>query len=748
LSINAAIPWSLSHYIPLNGFHPLYRALLDQAPSTIKVSAWDNVALSKRLAEDPNLQVALTMAARENARLSKQADAKDLGSRHHDIVSPTDRVLLDLLAGDIEFHHTAPFPSFKRPFILHCESFAPIFFPFSRQGSGNFSGQKDIREYFKEIFSNPLCLGVFSHMPETLESLRKFFPYGEIEEKLINSRVGLSERAFEASLVRRARKKTIPTSGDVSFLFVNSQNQNIENFFRRGGHLVLRFWKIYRQSGHTGTLLLRSIKPDDRMLMEHGVDKVFLNAELKKSIIWEEDYLNEGEVNRLMAHAHFFLLPSRSLHSASILQAMTLGAVPVVTDTLGTSRYISDGEHGLVLQGVMKEIWTTDPHTGILFDQNDVPRPLEDAVVTQLAKKVIGLLESPDAYRMVREKAMDRVREDFSGKKFSQDFWRSVSSLYDKHLENASRRSAAPIELSNFVSDCLLSKKDLPRVFESATQPVRRLFTGMSVVWEFGGSFVHAYGSPDMKLDYWSPLFSYFEKKSPQLKFVKELEDLEGCFLELREKNDRRFRKRFIGFISRKLVAFPILHRIAFFILNLARSLYRELRRHRHFFNLRRRLAPYIHFISPKIKAGPGDREVSLIMQGIGGYNIVKYRQKIYAIPQGEGEFSLSKARKGGYTSILTGFTFNQVLRKIRRTAHRGKTQGILVGKWNPEPELVLEGFHEFNIVRIGHVFYAVRQSEGALDVRELTASRKFSRISATSLAEVKRRISMEVTST
>jgi len=54
--INVAVPWSLSHYIPLNGFHPLYRALFDNRPENIIINALDNVELSQILRGNSELR--------------------------------------------------------------------------------------------------------------------------------------------------------------------------------------------------------------------------------------------------------------------------------------------------------------------------------------------------------------------------------------------------------------------------------------------------------------------------------------------------------------------------------------------------------------------------------------------------------------------------------------------------------------------------------------------------------------------
>ena len=109
------------------------------------------------------------------------------------------------------------------------------------------------------------------------------------------------------------------------------------------------------------------------------------------------------------------LLPSASLHSVTIMQAMALGAIPVVTDTIGTSTYVLDDEDGIVLKGVRKARWFRDPHTDIEFDHFSPDSSLDATLLAQLTTRVLALLQSPDAYERIRSRAMDRATTDFSG---------------------------------------------------------------------------------------------------------------------------------------------------------------------------------------------------------------------------------------------------------------------------------------------------------------------------------------------
>ena len=162
--MKVAVPWSLSHYIPLNGFHPLYRALFDHAPTEISLEARDNVKLHRHFAshrKDRNLVSTLATSH----RLDSEAMASEtIAHGYSSYFYPPDKVLTEALSGDVEFLHTAPFPSLSRPFVFHCESFAPVFFPLAQQGHGSFDKLEELRTHYRRIFASPLCLRhLFAH---------------------------------------------------------------------------------------------------------------------------------------------------------------------------------------------------------------------------------------------------------------------------------------------------------------------------------------------------------------------------------------------------------------------------------------------------------------------------------------------------------------------------------------------------------------------------------------------------------
>ncbi|MDC8448513.1 MAG: hypothetical protein LV473_09155 [Nitrospira sp.] len=635
--MNVAVPWSLTHYIPLNGFHPLYRALFDHAPKNVTLSAWDAAKLHRRFRSDAKVLEALLCKVRAEEHRSSRLASKSVARAYEEYLWPPNKVLETELMGDIEFHHTAPFPSLQRPFIFHCEMFAPVWFPFSQQGSGVLDRTEEIREYYRGIFASPLCLGVFSHVPETLQSLRQFFSDPCIDHKLFPSRIGLSANAvFDLTLPRK------PSLQYTRFLFMNSANQYPSNFFRRGGHIVLRFWKEYLAEGRDGLLMLRCAKPSDEDLKEYGVDISLVRAQTGRSIIWGQDYLANHEMNALMAGAHFFLLPSESLHSASIVQAMMLGAIPVVTDTVGTSVYVTDNENGIVLKGMRDAMWYRDASTGILVDRYRRIPDLDNSMVTQLTTRVCALLDRPDVYWDMQSRMISYAHNQFSGQAFSDHFWNAVSALYQRYHESSVQRSSIHNQEQLSLLDCTVRSDEWARIFESPPHQMLRINTGYGVVWEVGGTLIQAHGDPPFEPNDWSVLAQYCSAGAPQVTFAHTLEEFGGQYLGFSLSPCRNRIYELAEWISGILKPHPVLHRQAALI-------WRKLHRY------------YVYFMLRLMKPKMADFDVELVREGISGYNIVRYLDRYYAIPQSEGAFIPAKVEFGGYSSCFSADSLKEI---------------------------------------------------------------------------------------
>lgn len=646
--MKVATPWSLNHYIPLNGFHPLYRALFDFAPANADIYAWDNVKLQKFIEKDDRIRAHLLgMIKKENKSNSR---TKSIKHKYENFFNPTSRFLTRILPGDIEFHHTAPFPSLTRPFIFHCEAFSPIFLPFAQQGDGKYNDHDELKSYYGSILANPLCLGIFSHIPETLLSFERFFDNPTISDKLKLSRIGLSEKAFIDFSNSNGPIRNTPR-----FLFINSAHQNPANFFKRGGHIALRFWKEFRAAGREGQLVLRCDKPTDSLLRDKGVDPAFVQEETGKSILWAQGYLANHEVNALMESSDFFLLPSASLHSASILQAMNAGTIPIVTDTLGTSVYVQDGQNGLVLKGMREAIWKQCDATGILIDNySNITHTLDESLSRQMWSRVNELLDRPDALAELRNRMLERVRHEFSGQAFACQFWNDVQTLCLNYDFSALETESQPSKIQMNV----IMKEDWARVFESVPQPVRRVFTVDGTILELGGTFIHVQNNPQLRLEDFSVFQKYLDPAAPKLNLKYNINDLIENLLLKEDPRGKFKRSKIRSWASRKLAPYPGLHSFAHHravqVIQVKRSFNLLMKRSFNYWKVR--------FTKPS-----ETEDIELVAQDIDGFNIVRYYHLFIAFPSTEGVFDIERVRKRAYSVTQISYSFDKATKKIMK---------------------------------------------------------------------------------
>jgi glycosyltransferase involved in cell wall biosynthesis len=541
--LNVAVPWNLSHYIPLGGFDPLYRALFDHAPPDINLVAWDNVRLHRHFADSPADRERVSGLADSYRR---EIDGFEPGTIARCCAShfyPPDRVLTDALEGDIEFHHSAPFPSLTRPFVFHCESLASALFP---NGEARLEKPDELRAHYGALFKHPLCQGIYSHIPETLQDFSRFFADPAIDEKLFNSKIGLSRLGVNPGILPPRRPVDRPR-----FLFIAPAHEAPADFFDRGGHVVLRFWKEFCGTGRQGTLILRCRRPDNDALTGHGVDCAFIQSEIGRSVVWTEAYASNDDINALMADAHFVLLSGALLQSAFILQAMTHGAVPIVRDAPGASVFVTDRETAIVLQGA----------------GNDALPEIAGSLVAQLVEHVLALLEKPEAWHALSHRISERARTQFSGEKFAAEFWQAVMERARRAGKPASRSSGI-IELTRRLRNCTLDYSRMwPRVFESSAQPVRLLDTGTSRIFELGGAVVQISGNelaahePTVLAD-WSVFAPYDNKGAPKMSFANSLVDLEP-YLPGAGNRDNALTRHLRNWASNALIPFPGTHSLA-----------------------------------------------------------------------------------------------------------------------------------------------------------------------------------------
>jgi hypothetical protein len=404
------------------------------------------------------------------------------------------------------------------------------------------------------------------------------------------------------------------------------------------------------------------------------------------------------------------------------MQAMTLGAIPVVTDTVGTEVYLDDEQHGVVLRGVRAAIWHIDNNTGILVDVYGRTPSLDSSLVAQMTSRIFLLLDTTDAYQQMSSRMMKHARQRFSGDSFSKDFWSALLVLYKAYRASASTPTTLPNKTIHSLRDCTLKGDRWGCVFESMTQPVRKISTGQVIVWELGGAIILAHGNPSKELNYWSVFDRYFSPNSTELTFVNTLVELDGTYFPYPEGIRRDENSEFVMFISRSLTPFPNIHSFSASML--------------------KRLLHYRKYLERKLINSKLEPDIELMLHSVSGYNIIRYHHKFYAIPQSEGAFVPDKALSGGYSSSYSGNTVDKVLKKIA-DASKKALQPTSNNVDLASAQLIVEGFLGYNIIRFEDKFYAILQREGAFEYDKILSKSYTNSFSGTSLAEVQEAITM-----
>ncbi len=517
--LSVAAPWTLIHERLANGCHPLGRSFFDFSPEYIKLNVIDNVKLQHRF-DTCNISESFVKEVMDNFIKLKKFPSNSINKIYEDFFWPPNRAMATYMPGDIEFIHTLLYPSMTRPYVFFLESIGPMFHPFSSQGGGIIQNQTVIRHFYRPMLESPLCLGIFSQLSETCLNVKKFFSSPVIDGKVFKCGLGISEKSFYDQKIRDIDSLKSPR-----FFFMNSAHQNSGNFPLRGGHITLRFWEKYISQGRTGLLIMRCEKPTAETMIKYGINADFLRNQSGKTIIWLENYLDTKNMNTLLANVHFFLLPSVALHSASIMQSMILGAVPIVTDTFGPPEYVSDGETGVILKGVKDAIWVNDPETNIEYDTFVMPNELEESLISQMLERVSHLSDNFDEYKKIRVQMLEHAQKNCSGQKSSQDFWAHVYSLYENFKKNYDVFEKSPTENSDSFEDCLVSPDNWARFFESPANRVAIPFDGPGLMYEVGGEFVHLSHQNNGYTEM-SAMSNYFNINSPRIDYFSSIEDM------------------------------------------------------------------------------------------------------------------------------------------------------------------------------------------------------------------------------
>ena len=607
-----AIAWNQCHYQALQGFHPLYGGLLEAAPAGVTLNAWDNVALHQQLESSVALRQWFLTGLEE-----------PLGALPQEAFSAEARQLTRLLPGDIELFHSVPFPSLTRPFVLHLESVRSLFAPWLVTAQPIEEQLAQIRAYYRELLTGPLCLGIFSHQAGTLAALRDFLDAPSLDTRLFTTAIGLPAplHSYGQGLPEK------PSLSEPALVFVAGEDHD-SDFFSSGGHRALLFWQGFLAAGQHGTLRLIGERPDAEALQAAGVDNAFVEQETGRSLFWTS--ATPAQVEAVMVGSHILLQLADGLCTYTIARAMSLGCVPVIAAVAGSSLLFQDDVHGVA---VGREVAAAQPWQLPRRSAQD-----EVQLVEELLQRVPALL-APARYVELQRAGYQLSAAAFTAEAFAASIWPRVRQLFAEQRSATHTSSTVP---SRAVVQCLLHSKGRQRAFASRARPQLRINTGLGSVWSVGGDFVLLNGCPTLTTAEWSVLAPYGATPGHAMVWANSLPELNGRYLPQSESKVAGGSSESVRVISRLLMGFPQLHSRGSHCL-------RGLRRLRG--ALAASVAKLIGKLKPAPKSPPGP--LRLVLDGPHGCNIVFYDGLFHAVLQRDGRLTPQRMQKGRYTQIF-----------------------------------------------------------------------------------------------
>jgi glycosyltransferase involved in cell wall biosynthesis len=331
------IPWRLQFFKNLNGYHPLVASFIDRNSGVTPVE------ISFAAGAERHLHSILQSREQATASLPQKQKQDYLAWSN-----AMDQCAIDARGADFDtlFLHTTPLYHGTKPWIFHFESFPSLFHPFFFTGK---IADVNLREteYFKKVkaaFESDQCRAIFTHMKSSLQIAANVFDSPKIAAKLRLVRLGIESRAQSQILPKFSRQ------GKIRILFTNSHHNDAGSFYIRGGHNLLKaFHRIRQENKHVELTILSSLPKNLG---------ICFSLEEFEGVSWLRERVSDAEMTELYLKHHIFALPSACLHSYSLLNAMSHGCVPIVTDALGYEEYVMPvADSVMQIKGVRDQVY-------------------------------------------------------------------------------------------------------------------------------------------------------------------------------------------------------------------------------------------------------------------------------------------------------------------------------------------------------------------------------------------------------
>jgi glycosyltransferase involved in cell wall biosynthesis len=127
-----------------------------------------------------------------------------------------------------------------------------------------------------------------------------------------------------------------------------------------------------------------------------------------------DEFLPQQKLDELIGSSHVYLLPSARIHIMSVLQSMSYGLVPIVSDGWGMTEYVDDGKTGLVVPGRYGKVSWDDEQNGMLREDYSHMRRCDLQVTQRLVNAISQVADDAALRRELGQSARHAVQTRFN----------------------------------------------------------------------------------------------------------------------------------------------------------------------------------------------------------------------------------------------------------------------------------------------------------------------------------------------
>ena len=425
--IKVLLPWNTSNFMPLNAFHPIYRFIIE-AHNEIISPPIRYFTFNERLLVE-FLLVTQGIALKEYMKEISKRLGRD-SQKHTEFKEiwnffDIDETLAGELSGaDLQVLHTTPLSVGIKPFIFHLESFETLFYPWAISDPLLASTPeikiKSIIEYIKGLLENPKCLRIVSHLPSTLVKFKTVFQSDLIQKKLVHCPLGFPLLQKNPSMKNHYR-----------FIYTSSLHKNLSNLERIGIRIVFQFMKCWLEKFPEDEFVLFIPPIEENDFPDLDFEKIFSHPNVYN---FGNQYVSGSEFKNILCSSDFMLIPSYQLHSASILNSMGAGVIPVVSD-LGTVNELGiSPKNSIILDIFSKLDQTESPIFGGIPSLQDFNTQYM-TIAGEMVNRLETFKKNPEKKTTLSINAQSLIRERYGLQSASRQFCNIIHESIRDHSE-------------------------------------------------------------------------------------------------------------------------------------------------------------------------------------------------------------------------------------------------------------------------------------------------------------------------